>query len=244
MKISANLMTFNEDRWLDICIENMYPYVDEIVVIDSGSTDNTINILKKYDKVRFYVVPQPGYNTTQRRPIGWNEGDRRNILKDLSKGDWILALGCDELLDDAVWPNLDSWMVDPSIDGYGFMRINYHYNFDWHRPVGDPKNAGEVRFYRNIPEIKVQTNNNHNYILYNNTLIHNHPKAKNTYYLLHHCHHTNFRGHKAMWDRGRDGSYINLDDLKRKGFHMTKDNRYRHKKPIVLPKILKDRGII
>jgi hypothetical protein len=47
-----------------------------------------------------------------------------------------------------------------------------------------------------------------------------------------------------MWDRGRVDSYINLDDLKRKGFHMTKDNRYRHRKPIVLPKILKDRGII
>lgn len=244
MRISANLMTYNEDRWLDICIENIYPYVDEIVVIDSGSTDDTVKILKTYNKVRYYIIPQPGHKKATRRSIGWNEGDRRNVLKDLSKGEWILALGCDELLDDAVWPNLDTWLKNDSIDGYGFMRINYHYNFEWHKPVGDPKNAGEVRLYRNIPEIRVQTNNNHNYILHGKNFLHNHPRAMNSYYLLHHMHHVSIRGKKAMYDRGVEESYINLEDIKRKNYHMTKDNKYRHRKPIILPKILKTKGVI
>ena len=48
MKISACIITLNEERNLPRCLSSIAPLVDEFVVIDSGSTDATVDIALKY----------------------------------------------------------------------------------------------------------------------------------------------------------------------------------------------------
>lgn len=82
-KISAVIICKNES----LCIEKMLKsiqLVDEIIICDTGSTDNTIEIAKKYtDKI---------YNFT------WIDDfwAARNYAKQFATNDWILSIDCDE----------------------------------------------------------------------------------------------------------------------------------------------------
>lgn len=240
MKLSACLLTFNEDRWIDLCIEHMYDYVDEIICLDAGSTDNTIDILKRYDKVKYHIVPQPSQN---RGCTGWNEGDRRNVIQDIAKGEWIICLGCDELLDDIVWKKLDLWLEDSNVIGYGFYRVNYFYDFNYHKPIHQPQNGGEVRIYRNLPNVRWETNNAHNFLRCDTTRMYDHPNVTNTKHLIHHMHRIGIRGHEAVFDRRNvKTNIIPKDYVETDGFHKTKDNKYFRE--IKLPKILYNKGVI
>jgi len=238
--ITACLLTFNEERWIDLCIEHMYDYVEEILCLDGGSTDRTVDILNKYNKVRYYVIPQP---SESRGCVGWNEGDRRNILQDAARTEWILCLGCDELFDDALWDNLGTMLADPDIIGWGFHRINYFYNFKYHKPVHIPNNAGEVRIYRRLPQIRWETKNAHNFLLFNGKRLYDLDNVKNTGLLIHHLHRVGIRGFKPEYDRRRPGSFIIEEDIINSSKFITigMDKRY---KEIKLPSILKIKDIV
>ena len=241
MRLSATLMTLNEENYIDLCIEQMYPHVDEILVIDGGSIDKTIDILKRYDKVKYYIIPQP----TGRYDDGWNEGHRLNILKDAAKGKWLISCGCDELFDDIVWERLDGWLNNEDVIGYGFYRVNYYYNFNYHKPIHQPRNGGEVRIYRNLPGLYMETNlNDHNFRRYEGIRLYDHPKVVNTKNLIHHMHRIGLRGQPAVHDRGRNKRLVPMTEeyVKTQGFHRTADNNYF--RPIVLPSILHRKGIV
>lgn len=253
MKLSACLLTFNEERWIDLCIEHMYDYVDEILCLDAGSSDGTISILNKYDKVKYYIVPQP---SSLRGQPGWNEGDRRNILQNTAKGEWILCLGCDELIEDEAWDNINNWINDDNVLGWGFYRINYIYSLEWHKPINLPDNGGEVRIYKNSPLIKWEVKNSHNFLrcyneqksadrnIYSRSVtMYNHHNVHNSKYLIHHMHQIGLRGHKPVYDRRHeDPKTITEEYVRTHGFNKTKDNEYF--RPIRYPKILYDKGLI
>jgi glycosyltransferase involved in cell wall biosynthesis len=50
--VAAAILTQNEERWIRRCINSILDVVDEIVVIDTGSTDETINMVRSYPKVK------------------------------------------------------------------------------------------------------------------------------------------------------------------------------------------------
>ncbi|MCB1140480.1 MAG: glycosyltransferase, partial [Leptospiraceae bacterium] len=52
-KLSAAIITFNEESNIRACIESCLPVADEILILDSHSTDGTEAIAKSYDRVRF-----------------------------------------------------------------------------------------------------------------------------------------------------------------------------------------------
>jgi glycosyltransferase involved in cell wall biosynthesis len=54
VKLSAVIITFNEERNIARCLESLQDIVDEIIVIDSLSTDKTEEICSKYHKVKFH----------------------------------------------------------------------------------------------------------------------------------------------------------------------------------------------
>ncbi|MBH0346655.1 hypothetical protein BK731_06335 [Bacillus thuringiensis serovar muju] len=86
--ISVNIITFNEERCIERCINSIRGFADEIIVIDTGSTDKTINIIKTlFPEVQLYHEP-------------WCEDFslHRNSLIKYSSGDWIFQIDADELL--------------------------------------------------------------------------------------------------------------------------------------------------
>lgn len=91
MKITYCMMTYN--RLYDVmrAIERVKPYVDRVVVVDGGSTDDTILTLRNYEGVEFYLHP-------------WEDNfpkQRTNYLKhageDNGGTDWCLISDPDEL---------------------------------------------------------------------------------------------------------------------------------------------------
>lgn len=90
MKISASMIVKNESAHLRNALDSICE-VDEIVIIDTGSQDNTIEIAKEYTDKVFYG---PEYE--------WQDdfAYHRNQCLDLCTGDWILIIDADEYLEE------------------------------------------------------------------------------------------------------------------------------------------------
>lgn len=91
MKLSIGMMVKNEAKNLDRCLQALQPLRDgldsELVIVDTGSEDNTVEIAKKYtDKVYFHK---------------WNNdfSAMRNITISYAKGEWFLVIDADEVLE-------------------------------------------------------------------------------------------------------------------------------------------------
>ena len=81
-KLSVITLAFNEAHNIGDCLESV-KWADEIIVIDSGSTDNTIEIAKRYSQ-QVLTVQWKGYGAT------------KNVALDRASGEWILWLDADE----------------------------------------------------------------------------------------------------------------------------------------------------
>ena len=84
MKISACMMVKNEEEMLPRALESIKDEVDEIIVVDTGSTDRTVEIARQYtDKVYFHQ---------------WFDdfSGMRNITLSYATGDYILILDADD----------------------------------------------------------------------------------------------------------------------------------------------------
>lgn len=86
-KISACIISFNEEKKIEDCLKSLSPVVDEIIVVDSNSTDNTVKIAEKYTDKIFHQAF-----------LGHIE--QKNLAVDKAGNDWILSLDCDERLSD------------------------------------------------------------------------------------------------------------------------------------------------
>ena len=83
MNLSVTIITLNEETHIADCLASI-DFVDEIIVVDSGSTDRTEEICRTYPKVRFFHHEWPGY------------GKQKNIAADFATHDWIFNLDADE----------------------------------------------------------------------------------------------------------------------------------------------------
>lgn len=87
MKLSATIITLNEERNIERCIRSLQPVVDEIIVLDSFSTDRTEEICRDLG-VRFEQRKWEGYAQT------------KNYLNQLALNEMILSIDADEALDE------------------------------------------------------------------------------------------------------------------------------------------------
>lgn len=84
-KISACIISYNEESKIEDCLRSLEGVVDEIIVVDSLSTDKTKEIVKKYtDKIY------------DQKFLGHVE--QKNLAVAKANFDWILSLDCDERL--------------------------------------------------------------------------------------------------------------------------------------------------
>lgn len=110
MNISATIITFNEERNIARVIESLR-CCDEILVLDSGSNDRTVEIARKLG-ARVEEASWHGYSA------------QKNIATELASHDWILSLDADESLSEALEAEL--WQIKktgPQCDGYTVPRL-------------------------------------------------------------------------------------------------------------------------
>jgi len=89
-KVSTIVLTYNEEINLPACLESLTPLNGEVIVLDSGSTDHTLDIAERYGaKVYRY---ESGTWDPGAKKINW-------VLDPISlQGDWVLRLDADERL--------------------------------------------------------------------------------------------------------------------------------------------------
>jgi glycosyltransferase involved in cell wall biosynthesis len=110
-QISAVIITYNEERDIERCLKSILGVADEIIVVDSFSTDKTEDICKRYD-VKFFRHPFTGYR------------DQKNYALSLASYDHILSLDADEALSENLKQSITAIKNDWHSDGYSFNRLN------------------------------------------------------------------------------------------------------------------------
>lgn len=94
--ISCCVIVRNGESTIGRCLESVRSHVDEIVVVDTGSTDKTLEIVGKYaDKVETYLGPRDDWNTL---PHIDDFAAARNRSFALATGDWVLWIDADDTL--------------------------------------------------------------------------------------------------------------------------------------------------
>lgn len=83
MKLSVIIITKNEEEMIKDCLESVRQLADEIIIVDSGSKDKTLEIAKKYTD-RIFTYKNGSFS------------DWRNFGLKKAKGDWVLYIDADE----------------------------------------------------------------------------------------------------------------------------------------------------
>ena len=85
MRVSAVLIVKNEGKRLQQCLESL-SWATEIIILDSGSSDNTISIAEQYTEHIYVNDNWPGF------------GIQRQIAQSYASSEWIFAIDADEVV--------------------------------------------------------------------------------------------------------------------------------------------------
>lgn len=113
IQLSVVIITYNEERNIRRCIESVKEIADEIVVVDSFSTDETENICKEFE---VHFIPHAFEGHIQ----------QKNYAIDQASFDWVLSLDADEALTEELKNSILKLKKDPKFKGYRMNRLtNY-----------------------------------------------------------------------------------------------------------------------
>ncbi len=109
--VTAVIVTYNEEDNIGICIKHL-EFVDEIIVVDTNSTDRTQKIARNMGA---RII-----NSDVKYPEA-----KKNIGMDKSKNNWILVVDADEIITPALAGEIQKTLKDPNYDGYWIYRKNF-----------------------------------------------------------------------------------------------------------------------
>lgn len=132
VRVSAAMIVRDEEQFLGDCLTSLAGQVDEIVVVDTGSEDRTIEIARAHG-ARVFTIPWPD-----------DFAAARNSAIERATGDWILWIDADDRLQVPEGMRLSELLDDPKAAG---ARVR----MQWSSGVTD---CGELRLFRNDPRIR------------------------------------------------------------------------------------------
>ncbi len=100
-RLSACVITLNEERHLARALSSLSPVADEIIVVDCGSTDRTEEIARQHGAV-FFTRSWTSY------------AEQKNFAAQHAANDWIFSLDADEELSATLQSSLLDWKKRPS----------------------------------------------------------------------------------------------------------------------------------
>jgi glycosyltransferase involved in cell wall biosynthesis len=113
-RLSACLITLNEAHDLPRALASLGRIADEIIVVDSGSTDRTAEIAREYGAA-FFERPWTNY------------AEQKNFAASRAQNDWILSLDADEDLSSALQTSLLDWKKhEPKFSVYEMARKTWY----------------------------------------------------------------------------------------------------------------------
>lgn len=111
--ISLCMIAKNEEKYLEQCLRSVEDIVDEIIIVDTGSTDKTKEIAKKFNAKIFDFKWIDDFSAA-----------RNESIKHATK-DWILVLDADEVLDDEGRKAIKELVNKKEVDAYLLLQKNY-----------------------------------------------------------------------------------------------------------------------
>ncbi len=107
LPISVIILTYNEGKNIEKCLESVYEWVDEIFIVDSGSIDKTLEITKTYtDKIYYHSFE------THSKQWAW-------ALNNLPiKNQWVLGLDADQVITPELADEMSRIFINKEIDKY------------------------------------------------------------------------------------------------------------------------------
>jgi glycosyltransferase involved in cell wall biosynthesis len=139
--ISIFIITYNEERIIRKCLEKLL-WADEIIIVDSGSTDKTVEICKEFGAK---IV----YNKFE------NFGKQKQFALSLTKNDWVLSLDADEILSNFLINEILNFDL-VSFEGYRIPRTHvflnkiFKYGAENKKPILRLFNKNHGQFNHNI----------------------------------------------------------------------------------------------
>ena len=113
-RLSACIITLNEEQNLPRLLASLLGITDEVIVVDSGSTDRTETVAREHGAT-FHHRPWTDY------------GEQKNHAASLAKTDWILSLDADEELSSALQTAVLDWKKRaPRFDVYEVARRTWY----------------------------------------------------------------------------------------------------------------------
>lgn len=143
--ISVVMIVKNEAENLKISLPAVADWVDEIIVLDSGSTDSSEAIAKQYGAKWFVNTDWQGF------------GKQKQLAQSYAKGDWILALDADEEVSPELKNSiLSTTLQKPTDIVYGIRRIDYILG----HPIDNPKWINPMKAHWRLYPKKFTYNDN------------------------------------------------------------------------------------
>lgn len=141
MKLVAMLRVKNEEKIIGKCLTKLSELVDEIVVVDNGSTDSTLQIIERFEKVT-KVVHTKGYHQGR---------DHRLALQEVNKlkPDWVIWIDADEVFEEATNKvEFEKYMSNQTISKVDFRlfhlwKSKYSFRVDgnWAKYTSNPQRS-------------------------------------------------------------------------------------------------------
>lgn len=131
LPISVFIITKNEEKNLPRLLASLNRF-DEIIVVDSGSTDNTINIAQEFGAI-VYEHDWLGYSK------------QKAYAMSLCSHDWVINLDADEEIPNNLIDAIKLSIQDPTISAIRFLRVDYFLDKPMPTYINLPKN---VRLYK------------------------------------------------------------------------------------------------
>lgn len=128
MKLSVMVCVKNEEQLLGRCLDSVRPVADELIVVDTGSTDGTVEVARRH-----------GANL-----YAWTGGESFleawNLALERCRGDWVLNLDGDETIERSDLPELRRLLYRKDVDAFVLPIRNYSCTmdlmWDWHANDG------------------------------------------------------------------------------------------------------------
>ncbi|MBW5447673.1 glycosyltransferase [Cohnella sp. CFH 77786] len=163
MKLTVMTPVLNEAAFLPFYLDSVTSFADEVIIVDGGSTDNSLELIRQYQKrhnIHLFEIKQTGMPYSD----DWNESLVRNFMIDRATGQWIANIDADEVFDDRFAGVLPQLMHTADFDVYQFPFINFWEN-PWKIRVNAPSDErwsnDIIRLWRHGIGIRYESRKHH-----------------------------------------------------------------------------------